>query len=376
MFLKQLFFLCFLFIIFTSASNNKQSAFDLEWNPRSTDSLELVYFFNQTRGDIWKVKWDFKRPMDEWFGVSLNQNGRVFCIDLDGIPDCKATKNGGNHLHGNLPDMNLPFLEHLFLSSNQLSGELPGFEGTPELLTLQLSGNRFSGNLPDLEEMQKLIKLDLEYNQFSGEIPEFKLKSLQSLYLGNNQFTGTVPDFNACGNLSQLFVNNNDLEGALPAFSNLKNLKKLLLFNNRFEGKLPDYYKLENLKVLIAGKNLLEGCCQIDQYEHLYLFDVSDTNLRYCPEAKLFIPDAFSPNNDGVNDFLIVEGMEHIHKEKTQWSIEIWNAGKRPVYSDSNFTGKWNGMTLSGEDLGEGIYIYILRSSRGFIRNGTVYIRR
>jgi CHU_C Type IX secretion signal domain len=243
-------------------------------------------------------------------------------------------------------------------------------------LTLQLSGNRFSGNLPDLDKLQRLVKLDLEYNQFSGEIPDFKLNSLQTLYLGNNHFTGSLPDFSACINLNQIFVNNNELEDALPAFSNLKNLKKLLLFNNHFNGKLPEYYKLENLKVLIAGKNLLEGCCQIDKYEHLYLFDVSDTNLRYCPEVNLFIPDAFSPNNDGVNDFLIVEGMENIHKENCQWSMEIWDAGKRPVYSDSNFKGKWNGMTLSGEDLGEGIYIYILRSSSGFIKKGTVYIRR
>jgi len=62
------------------------------------------------------------------------------CIELDGNKYCDLQKTyGGNHLHGSLPNLRLPFLELLFMSSNQLSGPIPSLEGMPELLTLELS---------------------------------------------------------------------------------------------------------------------------------------------------------------------------------------------------------------------------------------------
>ncbi len=342
---------------------------------RASDSLELVNLFQQTRGDLWKVKWDFNDPIDTWFGVQLNANNRVYCIDLDGNPDCRSTKNGGNHLHGSLPELELPFLEHLFMSSNQLSGQIPSLDGTPELLTLQLSGNRLEGSIPDFSTLQKLVKLDLEYNKLTGSIPDFDLENLETIYLGNNQLNGWLPVFAFCDKLKHLYVNKNNLSGELTAFSHLYDLQQLLLSNNKFEGDLPDFFLLESLIMLNASNNRLEGCCDEKQYAHLRSFNIDNNNLDACENKDSKVPNAFSPNNDGVNDLFTIVDLAKHEIDRSSMEFVVWNLNKRIVYSNKKFKGAWDGRSSTGIELPEGLYIYQIQSVP-INQKGTVFLKR
>ncbi len=342
---------------------------------RATDSLELVHLFQQTRGDLWKEQWDFNEPIDTWFGIQLNTNGRVYCIDLDGNPDCRSTKNGGNHLHGNLPNLSLPFLEHLFMSSNQLSGQLPSFEGTPELLTLQVSGNRLEGTIPEFSALQKLVKLDLEYNKLSGSIPDFDLENLETIYLGNNELNGWLPVFAFCDKLKHLYANKNNLTGELTGFSHLSELQQLLLSNNKFEGDLPDFFLLENLAMLDVSNNKMEGCCDKKQYAHFRLFNIDKNNLNNCEDEKTNIPNAFSPNNDGVNDVFTIVDLAEYEKVRSSMEFVVWNRSNRIVYSDKKFKGSWDGRSNAGAALPEGLYLYQIQSVP-INQKGTVFLKR
>lgn len=131
---------------------------------RAGDSLELIRFFKLTGGENWIQQWEPETPIDSWFGVTLNANGRVKCLDLDGAPGCNPKKNGGNNLTGKLPDLQLTFLEHIFLAGNKLTGEIPDFSGVPYLLTAQLCCNKFSGSIPDFSNLKNLTSLELDYN--------------------------------------------------------------------------------------------------------------------------------------------------------------------------------------------------------------------
>jgi len=357
--------------VFAGEVNN-----ELELNSsRASDSLALVHLFQQTRGDLWKVKWNLKDPIDTWFGVQLNTNGRVYCIDLDGNPDCRSTKNGGNHLHGSLPALKLPYLEHLFMSSNQLSGSIPSFEGTPELLTLQLSGNRLEGIIPDFSTLQKLVKLDLEYNRLTGSIPDFELENLETIYLGNNELNGWLPVFAFCKKLKHLFVNKNNLSGELPSFLHLTQLQYLRLNNNRFEGDLPNFFLLERLQALDVNCNRLEGCCDDKQYAHFRLFNIDKNKLENCEDQRLKIPNAFSPNNDGVNDFFELIDLSKVKTTKRNMKFVVWDQQKRVVYSDKKFNGVWNGKSNASDELPEGLYIYQLQAN-ALSHKGTVFLKR
>ena len=87
---------------------------------RVQDSLELVRFFNVTGGPNWTNTWNLNEPMDNWFGVRLNEEGCVTCLDLDGRDGCSSVLGNGNNLTNSLIDLALPNLTALYLSDNEI----------------------------------------------------------------------------------------------------------------------------------------------------------------------------------------------------------------------------------------------------------------
>lgn len=67
---------------------------------RMSDSLVLVALYNASGGSNWTNAWDLNQPMDNWYGVELNEEGCVRCLDLDGNPDCSGGDETGNNLVG------------------------------------------------------------------------------------------------------------------------------------------------------------------------------------------------------------------------------------------------------------------------------------
>jgi len=70
-----------------------------------------------------------------------------------------------------------------------------------------------------------------------------------------------------------------------------------------------------------------------------------------------FVFNQFSPNGDGVNDFLVVLDIGTFPNN----SIQIFNRYGQPVFEDANMTNDqvWDG-TRSGDQVPEGTYYYIL----------------
>lgn len=187
---------------------------------RVNDSLCLVAFHNSTGGSDWFKKWNLNESMDNWWGIKLNSNGCVTCIDMDGIFDCGAQGNRkGNNLIGTLNDsiFLLSGLSHLSLEYNKLFGVI-------------------SNNIGDLKN---LLVLNLGYNQFSGTIP-YSIGTLPNLYqlnLRSNNLTGSIPG--SLGNipLQILWLENNDLSGCFN--DSLKSLCNICWNGNFNNPKLP-----------------------------------------------------------------------------------------------------------------------------------------
>jgi gliding motility-associated-like protein len=70
-----------------------------------------------------------------------------------------------------------------------------------------------------------------------------------------------------------------------------------------------------------------------------------------------FVFNLFSPNGDGVNDFMVVRDISFFPLN----SIQIFSRYGQPVFEDSNMTDErvWDG-TFDGEQVPEGTYYYIL----------------
>ncbi|KAL7229118.1 hypothetical protein ACSBR2_007754 [Camellia fascicularis] len=92
---------------------------------------------------------------------------------------------------------NLKNLGYLSVSSNMLSGEIPGTLGSCVMLeTLYMHCNFFQGTiLSTLASLRGIQFLDLSRNNLSGRIPEYfaAFNLLQNLNLSYNHFEGAVP---------------------------------------------------------------------------------------------------------------------------------------------------------------------------------------
>ncbi len=82
----------------------------------------------------------------------------------------------------------------------------------------------------------------------------------------------------------------------------------------------------------------------------------SDTvNVTLLGEEDIEVPNAFSPNGDGINDNFFVTGLEG-----NQWSIEVFDRWGASRYKDHAYQNNWD-----GQNLPEGVYYYVLRSGSG-----------
>ncbi len=238
---------------------------------RYEDSLALVALYNATNGPNWTNTWNLAQPMDTWYGVNLDSNGRIICIDMDGDDnDCTGDYDKfGNNLSGNIPPEigNLSSLRRLYLLNNQLIGSIPPEMGNlNDLQSLLLGGNQLTGSIPpEFEHLDNAQTIDVGYNQLSGTIPPQigGMESLSTLHLWGNQLTGDIPP--EIGNLSSLWslkLHGNQLTGTIPpAIGNLGNLRILYLHDNQFTGTIPtEITNLEHLVDLYVSHNQLNGC--------------------------------------------------------------------------------------------------------------------
>ncbi|HET8754281.1 MAG TPA: gliding motility-associated C-terminal domain-containing protein, partial [Salinimicrobium sp.] len=99
--------------------------------------------------------------------------------------------------------------------------------------------------------------------------------------------------------------------------------------------------------------------------------------LEDCP---LLIPEAFSPNGDGINDTFEIE---HIGDEYPNFTIEIFNRWGNVVYTGNASTPEWDGVSTESGSLGDkvlpvGVYFYILNFNDGETApiQGRLYLSR
>ena len=88
--------------------------------------------------------------------------------------------------------------------------------------------------------------------------------------------------------------------------------------------------------------------------------------------SPFFIPNAFSPDGDGVNDTWVIDGLSRYASNK----ISIYSRWEEKVYEVNDYQNDWNGVsnTSSGMDrLPEGTYFYFIDSNFDFWLHARIY---
>jgi gliding motility-associated-like protein len=122
-----------------------------------------------------------------------------------------------------------------------------------------------------------------------------------------------------------------------------------------------------------------------------FVYSICDY-FQHCDQATVmilvndlpfFIPEAFSPNGDGINDEFVINGLSKYKNVE----ITIFNRWGNTVYTSKNYgggqgkNGFWNGTASAGLRFGSGpvstgTYFYILNLDGKQKINGTIYLDR
>ena len=88
-----------------------------------------------------------------------------------------------------------------------------------------------------------------------------------------------------------------------------------------------------------------------------------------CDQIKVFT--ALSPNNDGVNDYFVIEGAETFSKN----TLTIYNRWGNQILDVKSYKNDWAG-TWNGQPIPDGTYFYIFNDGEGKTVSGYIQIQR
>ena len=283
------------------------------------------------KGDLGgSLNWDTDTAMDDWEGVTMNDDGRVSEVWLrdEGLDGSVSAALGRldmltvlnlhtNMLTGPIPDLSgATMLEELYLANNAgydadgnrvngpgLTGEIPTWlNGMANMTELWLWGNSLSGSVPDLSGMTSLDKLKLANNDLDGGLPTADMlpPNMTWLIIDRNPFGGDIPDLSSLSSLRLLWLHSSELTGSVPSGGMLPaSLDDLNLRDNMLMGAIPDLSALDNLTRLRLHNNSLSGAVPgslggLDSLKQLWLHNETDD------DGMLIGNNMFTSIDDGV----------------------------------------------------------------------------
>ncbi|TVR76599.1 MAG: gliding motility-associated C-terminal domain-containing protein [Saprospirales bacterium] len=92
-----------------------------------------------------------------------------------------------------------------------------------------------------------------------------------------------------------------------------------------------------------------------------------------CEAINADLHNAFTPNNDGINDSEHKQGLEYCGPAE----LIVFNRLGNKVYPQRDIENNWRGQSSNGEGLPQGTYFVVLEYRQyGIIKQGTIDLRR
>ncbi len=88
-----------------------------------------------------------------------------------------------------------------------------------------------------------------------------------------------------------------------------------------------------------------------------------------CPTMEIL--SGFSPNDDGINDFFTIKGIQNFPNNE----LQIFNRWGSKVFQQKGYKNKWDG-SYENQNLPDGTYFYLLKDGSGTKYSGFVQINR
>jgi gliding motility-associated-like protein len=136
-----------------------------------------------------------------------------------------------------------------------------------------------------------------------------------------------------------------------------------------------------DFQVITAGVDTL--VYRIVALEDSAVADTSVSNYAYViPESRLFVPTAFTPNGDGINDAFGAKAIfivKHTNVPRKAFMLEIYNRWGQLVFRTSDPDAEWDGAYM-GQPCADGVYAYLVKGvgydGKLYVEEGSVSLLR
>ena len=134
------------------------------------DRAALMALYDSTDGPNWtnNENWGSTLPLDDWYNVNTDADGRVTYLYLLGPITCAGRCRTSW--------ATIDQMTELPLQDNHLTGSIPDLGRLTNLTLLRMWNNELTGEIPaSLSNLTKLRYLELWDNQLTGPIPDLRL---------------------------------------------------------------------------------------------------------------------------------------------------------------------------------------------------------
>jgi len=87
------------------------------------------------------------------------------------------------------------------------------------------------------------------------------------------------------------------------------------------------------------------------------VWDELRADFNFCADCQLYVPNVFSPNGDGINDYLQVFSNCMMNR----FALYIFDRWGNLVFESSSIDDSWNGKINGNQKAESGIYVYLIK---------------
>ncbi len=110
----------------------------------------------------------------------------------------------------------------------------------------------------------------------------------------------------------------------------------------------------------------------IDEY-NCVVYDTVNVGMLANSECDIIVYNAFSPNNDGFNDYFIIDGIEG-YLENTVFIFNRWGDQMQKIENYNNTSIVWDGTNKSGDNVATGTYYFIVEVNGEQSQSGWIQV--
>lgn len=186
-------------------------------------------------------------------------------------------------------------------------------------------------------------------------------------------YTVEVSDNNYCGNTTTVMVSVNPKPQVYAGRDTSYNLNEAIFIEAKGTGTLT-WVRGEDIICAVCPLTQIyptrDGCYFVEAVNDYGCKVSDDVCVKITEDFTAYIPNSFSPNNDGLNEQFLIFG-ENI----SQVSMEIYDRWGMKIFYSEDFNVGWDGRFKS-EICPVGVYTYVIRytglNRKKYIKTGSV----